>query len=135
MRTEIISPRWSVTEAMAGHIALRMDHLERRFGDRVLSMAVRLGDVNGPKGGDDKVCRLRARLENHPSINTEGRHPDIYAAIAQATHRMERTLGSVLDESRSRNPKSRHGAGSHGCPVGPEGAPIDEEMQHELPCL
>lgn len=135
MRTEIISLCWPVTEAMASHISMHLKHLEHRFGDPLRSMAVRLTDVNGPKGGDDKVCRLQARLENHPSINTEGRHTDIYTAIAQATHRMERTLGAVLDESRSRNPKSRHKAGLPECPVQPEGALSDEENQHELPSL
>lgn len=135
MRTEIISLRWSITEAMADHISIRLKHLEHRFGDHVNSMAVRLTDINGPKGGDDKVCRLQARVENHPSINTEGRHTDIYTAIAQATHRMERSLGSILDESRSRNPRSRHHAGF------PEGSRqlekvlSHEEEQHELPNL
>ncbi len=135
MRTEIISLRWSVTEAMASHIAIRLNQLEHRFGDHVSSMAVRLTDINGPKGGDDKVCRLQARIVNHPSINTEGRHADIYTAIAQATHRMERTLGSVLDESRARNPKSRHSAGSVEAPDQPERALIDKENHHELPSL
>lgn len=135
MRTEIDSPRWSVTEAMADHITTHMDHLEHRFGDRVRSMAIRLTDVNGPKGGEDKVCRLQARIENHPSINTEGRHADLYTAIAQAAHRMERTLGSILDGSRTRNPKSRHPAGGLDSSTWSEEASIKEEMQHELPCL
>lgn len=135
MRIEIISPRWSVTEAMAGHITLHMDHLKHRFGDRVQSMAVRLTDVNGPRGGEDKVCRLQARIENHPSINTEGRHADLYTAISQAAQRMERTLGSITDGSRTRNPKSRHGAGCLDSSTGSEGASTEEEMHHELPCL
>lgn len=135
MRTEIISPHWSVTESLSSHITTRMEPLEHRFGDRVRSIAVRLTDVNGPKGGEDKVCRLQARIENHPSMNTEGRHADIYTAITLAAHRMERTLGSVIDESRTRNPKSRHAAGFLDSPTRPQGASSDEEMQHELPSL
>ena len=135
MRTEILSPHWCVTEALAGHITTRLEHLEHRFGDRVHSIAVRLADVNGPKGGEDKVCRLQAQIENHPSINTEGRSADIYTAISQAAHRLERALGAVIDETRTRNPKSRHSAASIDCSTQPEGAPQPEEMPHELPSL
>jgi len=135
MRTEITSPHWPVTEALAGHITTRMDHLEHRFGEQVRSMAIRLTDVNGPRGGEDKVCRLQARIENHPSIHTEGRHADLYTAITQAVHRMERTLGSVLDGSRTRNPRSRHAAGCLDRSTWSEGASTEEEMPHELPSL
>lgn len=110
MRTEITSPHWPVTEGLADHISACMEHLEERSGHRVRSVAVRLSDVNGPKGGVDKVCHLQARIDNHPSLNTEGRHTDLYTAITLAAHRLERSLGSVLDETRTRNPKSRQSA-------------------------
>jgi ribosome-associated translation inhibitor RaiA len=108
MRTEITSPHWPVTTALAGHIQARVDHLDARSGDRVRSLTVHLADVNGPKGGEDKVCHLLARIDCHPSINIEGRHTDLYLAISLAVRRMERSLGEVLDERRTRNPKSRH---------------------------
>jgi len=128
MQTEISSPRWPVSKALAGHIQDRVQHLESRSGDRVRSLAFHLTDVNGPKGGEDKVCHLRARIDSHPSINTEGRHTDLYIAINLASRRMERSLGEVLDESRTRNPKSRHNARSLGQP---KASPPSEDIEIE----
>lgn len=135
MRIEITSPRWSVTEALARHITTRMDHLDHRFDGRVHSVTVRLTDANGPKGGEDKVCRLQARIESHPSINTEGRNADIYAAISQAAQRMERALGAVIDGSRTRHSKSRPVGGAIDSSTRSEGALTEEETPHELPSL
>lgn len=135
MRTSITSPHWPVTEALAAHIQACIESLEQRFGDRVRSIAIRLMDVNGPKGGEDKVCRLQARIDNHPSINTEGRHAELYTAISLASHRLERSLDSVLDEGRQRNPKSRHNEESIHPSTESERTSQPEETDHELPSM
>jgi ribosome-associated translation inhibitor RaiA len=85
-------------------------------------------DVNGPKGGVDMVCRIQARIDNHFSINTEGRHTDLYAAITLAAHRMERSIGSILDASRVRNPNSRLATNTTEASIGFDSEPQPKEM-------
>jgi len=83
-----------------------MEPLDHHSGEEIRIINVHLSDVNGPKGGQDKVCRLQARILNHPSVNSEGRNSDLIAAIRLAAHRMDRALSSLLDATRNRNPKS-----------------------------
>jgi len=135
MRIAICSPRWPVTDALAVHINACVEPIEHRFGDRIMSIAIRLTDINGPKGGEDKVCHLQAQIENHPSVNAEGRHMDLYAAIVGAARRLERSLGSILDGSRRRNPNSRQNARTKKPITGPLGTDIPEEGQDELPSM
>ncbi len=114
MRIEITSPNWPLTDALVDHVNGCMEHLQTRFDGRLRSMEIRLADANGPKGGDDKVCRLQAQIDNHHSVNTESIHADLYLAIKQASRRMERSLASVLDVTRMRKPGFRDFAEAHG---------------------
>lgn len=107
MQISICSLRWPTTEALSAHINACLKPLVLHFGDQINFIAIKLTDINGPRGCNDKLCRLHAQIKNHPSVNSEGRHMDLYAAIAAAACRLERTLGSVLEPSRLRNPNSR----------------------------
>jgi ribosome-associated translation inhibitor RaiA len=109
--------------------------LDLHYGDHLRDVKVRLLDVNGPKGGVDMVCRIQARIDNHFSINTEGRHTDLYAAITLATDRMERSIGSILDASHVRNPKSRLPKKTAEVTLGFENEAQAKEMKYELSCL
>lgn len=134
-RIAICSPQWPMTDALAAHINTCVEPIEHRFGDRIRSIVIRLRDVNGPKGGEDKVCHLQAQIENHPSVNAEGRHMDLYTAIVGATRRLERSLGSILDGSRRRNPNSRQNARTQKSISSPMETANPEEDQDELPSV
>lgn len=107
MQIDISSPHIPLSESLKEHVRATLAPLAVHSGDGIRIINVRLSDVNGPKGGQDKVCRLQARIINHPSVNTEGRHSELDAAIRQAARRMDRVLASVFDLTRNRNPKSR----------------------------
>ena len=50
-------------------------------------ITVRFDDVNGPKGGIDTLCRIKAVLKGRPSIVVEKRadcHPRAFALAADA---------------------------------------------------
>ena len=117
MLFDVFSPHFPVTEALKGHIRACFEPIVLRYDDRIRVLKVRLMDVNGPRGGEDKVCRLQVQVDHHPSVNTEGRHADLYSAITMAAHRMERSLAPMLDETRTRNPNSRHVVGIVGSSI------------------
>ena len=133
MQIDTFSPHFPVTAALKGHIRTCFENLIRHYKDRIRIMKVRLADVNGPKGGEDKVCHLQVEVEHHPSVNTEGRHTDLYAAITLAALRMERSLSHVLDGTRTRNPNSRHAMGVSEDPVHFEGSFSIQEIEDKLP--
>lgn len=61
---------------------------------------VTLGDVNGPKGGVDKVCRIRLRGPGLPTLIVEEAAADLRTAVDSAAARLGRTLQRALTRRR-----------------------------------
>ncbi|MHC5110515.1 MAG: hypothetical protein ACYTHJ_11640 [Planctomycetota bacterium] len=74
-----------------------------RFRARIKQLHVRFEDLNGPKGGMDKRCRLEASLD-HESANvfvTEVVDSEYEFALHRAVQRMSRRIGDHLGRRRA----------------------------------
>ncbi|GMU45169.1 MAG: hypothetical protein AMXMBFR25_31550 [Lysobacterales bacterium] len=96
MQIEIRAAGFELTESLRAHVLHRLNFALWRFQDRVVRVSVRLSDLNGPRGGADKSCRLRIRLHGSPDIRIEDAEEDLYVAISRAADRAGRTLGRRL---------------------------------------
>jgi len=67
-----------------------------------MSTVIRLSDVNGPKGGNEKCCLLKMTIAGMPDTIIESKANDLYAAIDQAFNRASRTLCRRLSKRRNR---------------------------------
>jgi len=70
----------------------------RRFAGRVRKVRITLQDVNGPRGGVDKACRIQAQL--FPSrrwVMHEVRDANAFAAIAVALQRVKHTVRKAFE--------------------------------------
>jgi ribosome-associated translation inhibitor RaiA len=83
------------------------DHSERqallhlsRFGNDVQFIDIRISDVNGPKGGLDKQCRITARGPRFGLLKLEELSVDAYQAADEAIARLARTVGRQLERAR-----------------------------------
>jgi len=65
---------------------------------------VSLDDLNGPKGGMDKFCRIVAEF-GFASVVVEEVQMDWHAAIASATHRLSQKVAREL--KRTNRPAAR----------------------------
>ncbi len=83
-----------LSEALEGHIHQQLRSVERRFGERLTRIEVYLTDVNGPKGGANKLCKLEARPRGQGPMVAESLHEDAYAAVSSASRRLESVLSS-----------------------------------------
>lgn len=72
----------------------------RRFGQDVVSVDVYLKDINGPKGGADKLALIRARLRNRQQVTIETKHENLYAAIKDGARRTGRSVNRQLRRMR-----------------------------------
>ena len=62
MKIDIRSTNVPLSDALRDHTTHRLRFALRAMASRLDRVVVRLVDVNGPKGGPDKVCRMDARL-------------------------------------------------------------------------
>lgn len=79
------------------------EHTERRLAfalDRarydVRKIAVRLSDINGPRGGLDKRCRIQIALSGRQDVVIEDTESDLYVAIDRAIDRSSRSVARQL---------------------------------------
>lgn len=91
-----------ISEALREHILRKLDFAIRRFASRVDRVVVRLVDVNGPKGGPDKRCRMIAHLSSAESLVVEATDADAYAATSQAAARLDERVARALTRRRPR---------------------------------
>lgn len=52
-----------------------------KFASAIERVSVRTEDVNGPRGGIDRVCRIKVVLSGLPSVVLERRDPSLTAAV------------------------------------------------------
>ncbi len=87
---------FSLTPAINGHVDNRVSAALHPFAEHVTRVDVYLKDLNGPKGGDDKVALFRVRLRNRSVIAVEMVRSDLYAAVAVAARRLKRTVRRAI---------------------------------------
>ena len=101
MRISIHTRGFVVTEALKLYILQRMRFALgwARIGTRTL--AVSLSDINGPRGGNDKRCKIQMQLVGGKAVVIEDTEPDMYLAIDRAAERAARALTRQLARTRA----------------------------------
>jgi ribosome-associated translation inhibitor RaiA len=96
MQTVIQSKDFALTYALKKFI---QDHASKSMSscrDHVKQINIRLNDINGPKGGEDKECCVEVKLANYAPIVVIKRSSDAYQSIRNALSRASRiTLRKV----------------------------------------
>lgn len=79
------------------------DQIERRFrfrldrfSSRIGRVKVRITDLNGPRGGADKVCGIDIRLRPKGSVFVEHIDEDVFAAVDRASDRAARSIARAI---------------------------------------
>jgi ribosomal subunit interface protein len=93
-----------LTDALRDHVVRRLAFSLARAADRVRRVNVRLSDVNGPRGGIDKRCRIQVTLNGLGEVVIEATEADPFLAIGRATERIGR---NILRRLNHRNTHSR----------------------------
>lgn len=97
---------------MDRNVRLTMD----RFGGRIRRLVVSVSDVNGPRGGIDKRCRIIADLGRAGAVVAGGAGETVWEAAAAAAGRLKTTLVRMLESRRDLrrrhrpDPRERHPA-------------------------
>lgn len=101
MQIDIQARNFSLTDALRSHAERRVRCAMTCCDDHIQRVVMRLSDINGPRGGADKRCRLQVVLVGLPDVVVEDTEGDLYAAIDRATDRAGRTLVRKIDRQRT----------------------------------
>ena len=97
MRIDIQGRGFSLTTPLLDHTERRLRFAFTRTGDQIKRVVVRLGDTNGPRGGEDKFCRMQVYLEHAPPVLIEDRGADLYAVIDRVAERAGRNVAKRVE--------------------------------------
>ena len=93
VRSKTDAPERAICKFVERRISFSLDHLRN-----LRRIAVSIDDINGPKGGADKHCRIGAEF-GFTSIVIEETQPDWQIAVARAIHRLARKAGQELQKA------------------------------------
>lgn len=102
MQIEIKARNFPVTQALRTHIERRLGFALSSGYRHVRRILVRLSDINGPRGGNDKRCHVEVLLPGQPVVITDT-EADMYLAINRAAARAGRTVMRRLKRNRDIN--------------------------------
>lgn len=97
MQIDIQSRGFSLTDALHGYSQRRVLVAMAYASGHVNRVVIRLSDINGPRGGADKCCRIQVALAGIPDVVVEDTEVDMYDAIDRAVDRAKRTVVRKVD--------------------------------------
>lgn len=91
------------SDAIDRHVYDQLEHLGRRFGDRLTRVRVYLKDVNARKGGVDKVCTMEARPAGMDPVAVEAQEEGIYESVREAAGKLEKAVAHRFGRAEARD--------------------------------
>ncbi len=82
----------------------------RRFGSPLTRVVIRIADVNGPRGGPDKRCRITLVGPGLGTSTVQSRSADAYEAVRTCIARASRAVLRALARARVTNREFPAGA-------------------------
>lgn len=102
MQLIIASRDTNLTQSIREHIHARLTAALDQHASRVRRVTVRLEDENGPRGGEDQVCRVAVELTTGQTLHHERRGLDLYANVSLIADKVKRRVGRKLARLRER---------------------------------
>ncbi|MHB0961410.1 MAG: HPF/RaiA family ribosome-associated protein [Pirellulaceae bacterium] len=97
MKLRVVGESISVSEGLREFVARRLEYALGRFAPEIEYVTIRVGDVNGPRGGVDKRCRMEVKLRGLQSILSDVRADDLEVAVAFAAERLGKGVARALE--------------------------------------
>jgi putative sigma-54 modulation protein len=96
MHIDIQARGFDLTEGLREHTERRLQFALSWASNEVRAVRVCLSDLNGPRGGNDKRCRIQIPMVGTPNVVVEDAQADLYVAIDRAADRTERAMARRL---------------------------------------
>lgn len=109
MRVGIQGRHIELTAPLLAHVERRLRFALSRFEQRIRQVAVQVTDLNGPRGGLDKQCRVTVTLSPSGKVMVGATDANLHAAVDRAADRLERSVTRQLERKRKSPTKKSSG--------------------------
>ncbi|MEP7705058.1 HPF/RaiA family ribosome-associated protein [Paraglaciecola sp. 25GB23A] len=92
MQLNIHAQNLNISEQLKEEFGQRIKGIFDRTQQKIRKVRVIFTDVNGPKGGEDKQCRVQLVLFGLPTVNVVSKQANLHKALAHALSVAKRTL-------------------------------------------
>lgn len=101
MQIEVVLLDPEINSAVREYVENRLSSALGRLAHRIREVEVRVGDENGPRGGDDKFCVVDVHL--HPSgyLRVKRKSDEIYGAVDSVAESVQKTVKRKLERERT----------------------------------
>jgi len=104
MNVQVRGQGTELSIALRAHAERCLGFALRRFARRIDRVTVWLEDVNGPRGGVDKRCRIAVRLRPNGAAFVAKSAADAYVAIGRAAGRAGAAVARKIAWLQERRP-------------------------------
>ncbi len=108
MTLSVVDRNESLSEESRRLLERRLAYALSRFDSRIQQITAVIEDVNGPRGGHDKMCRISVKLAGARDLLIREQDADIDKCITRAADRLGRAAARAVEQSR-RFPRFRNG--------------------------
>lgn len=112
MSLTIVDRHDALDESMHDLLERRIGFALSRFDSRIRKTTAVIEDVNGPRGGIDKSCRITVQLNGARDIVINDQDSDLAKCIAHATERVGRAVARAIERSRREHKRRPQDAGT-----------------------
>ena len=102
MQINIQAHKFNLTNSLRNYANRRLRFALTCCNDYIHRVEMRLSDINGPRGGADKLCHLHVVLSGLPDVVIEDTELDLYVAIDRATDRAGRAVIRKIERQATR---------------------------------
>jgi len=106
VKTYIQARGFELTQALESFVLDRVEPILQDHPEGVCYLGVRLSDINGPRGGADKCCRVHIAVPQQRDLFVQDIQPNMYDAIDNAIRRAARSLRRKLARRRDRRQRA-----------------------------
>lgn len=89
------------SDALTAHAERRLAFALSRYASRIDRLVVRFSDLNGPKGGNDKVCQIGFTLKGMAPESVEAQDADLYCAVDLAAAKAGRRMARLIERTHN----------------------------------
>lgn len=100
MAVRIVDRNGVLSDHLQDLLDRRLRYALSRFESRIYGTTAVIEDVNGPRGGMDKSCRITVSLKRAREVVVGERDADLAKCITRAAERVGRAVGRALERSQ-----------------------------------